>query len=131
MDSEVLDAFISNQIGKELSNFADTQSFLQLRYQPTHKFSIGGALTYSSDMYAGQPDTAAAFNAATGEYSYEIPGYTTVDLFANYEFTEKLKLRLNVGNVFDRNYYLAAYRSGSFTYIGDARNAQLTLSAEL
>ncbi|MBK9657655.1 MAG: TonB-dependent receptor [Rhodanobacteraceae bacterium] len=131
MDSEVLDAFISNQIGKELSNFADTQAFAQLRYQPTHKFSLGGALTYRSEMYAGQPDTAAAFSATTGEYSYQIPGYGTLDLFANYEFTEKLKLRLNVGNVFDRNYYLAAYRSGSFTYIGDARNAQLTLSAEL
>ena len=74
---------------------------------------------------------ADSINATTGAYSYEIPGYTTVDVFANYEFTEKLKLRLNVGNVFDRNYYLAAYRSGSFTYIGDARNAQLTLSAEL
>ncbi len=129
MESEVLEAFVANQVGKVLSNFADDQAFLQLRYQATPKFSLGSSVTYSSEMYAGQPDTAAGFNAA-GEYSYRIPGYTTVDVFANYEFTETLKARLNVGNLFDRDYYLAAYRSGSFTYIGDARNAQLTFSAE-
>jgi catecholate siderophore receptor len=130
MNSEILEAFVDNQEGKVLSNFADDQAFLQLRYQATPKLSLGTSVSYRSEMYAGQPDTAAGFNATTGEYSYRIPGYTTVDLFAGYEFTEKLKARLNIGNVFDRDYYLAAYRSGSFTYIGDARNAQLTFSAE-
>jgi len=130
MQSEILEAFIPSHVGKVLANFADDQAFLQLRYQATPKFSLGSALSYRSEMYAGQPDTAAAFNASTGEYSYRIPGYTTVDLFAGYEFTETLRARLNIGNVFDRDYYLAAYRSGAFTYIGDARNAQLTLSAE-
>jgi len=39
-------------------------------------------------------------------------------------------LRLNVANVTDKDYYLAAYRSGAFTYIGAARNAKLTLTYE-
>jgi catecholate siderophore receptor len=130
MDSEVLEAFTANQVGKVLSNFADDQAFAQLRYQATPKFSLGTSVTYQSEMYAGQPDTAAGFSATTGDYSYRVPAYTTVDVFANYEVTEKLKARLNVGNVFDEDYYLAAYRSGAFTYVGDARNAQLTLSAE-
>jgi catecholate siderophore receptor len=129
MDSEVLEAFTANQVGKVLSNFADDQAFAQVRYQATPKFSLGTSVTYQSEMYAGQPDTAAGFGA-DGQYSYRIPSHTTVDVFANYEFTEKLKARLNVGNVFDEDYYLAAYRSGAFTYVGDARNAQLTLSAE-
>lgn len=130
MDSEVLEAFTANQVGKVLSNFADDKLNLQLRYQATPKFSVGGNATYSSEMYAGQPDTAAAFDASTGAYSYRVPSYTTVDLFANYEFSETLKARINVGNAFDRDYYLATYRSGAFTYIGDARNVRLTLSAE-
>lgn len=130
MDSEVLEAFTANQIGKVLSNFADDKVNLQIRYQATPEFSVGGNATYSSEMYVGQPDTAAAFDASTGAYSYRVPGYTTVDLFASYEFSETLKARINVGNVFDRDYYLAAYRSGAFTYIGDARNVRLTLSAE-
>jgi catecholate siderophore receptor len=130
MDAEVLEAFVTNQIGKTLSNFADEQAYLQLRYQLTPKFSFGGSATYQSQMYAGQPDTAAGFDATTGEYSYRVPPYTTIDAFATYEFSETLRLRGNVGNVFDKDYYLAAYRSGSFTYIGDARNVRLTLTAE-
>lgn len=130
MDSEVLDAFVANQVGKVLSNFADDQAFLQLRYQATPKLALGGSATYSSEMYAGQPDSAAGFSAETGEYSYRVPGYTTYDAFASYDFSRTLSLRLNVGNLFDKDYYLAAYRSGAFTYIGDARNAQLTLTAQ-
>ncbi len=130
MDSEVLEAFNADQIGKVLSNFADNQAFLQLRYQLTPAFSFGGSATYSSEMYAGQPDTAAGFDNRTGEYSYRVPSYTSFDAFASYAFSETVELRLNIGNLFDKDYYLAAYRSGAFTYIGDARNAQLTVSAE-
>jgi catecholate siderophore receptor len=36
-----------------------------------------------------------------------------------------------VGNVFDRDYYLAAYRGGFFLYKGDARNVRLTLDYDL
>ena len=52
------------------------------------------------------------------------------DVFANYTFSEKLTARLNVANITDENYYLTAYRSGGFAYIGDARNAQLTVAYE-
>ena len=33
-------------------------------------------------------------------------------------------------NVTDEEYYLAAYRSGSFLYYGDARNVRLTVNYE-
>lgn len=130
MDAEVLEAFTASQIGKTLSNFADDSAHVQLRYQLTPKFSFGAGATYSSEMYAGQPDTAAGFDANTGAYSYRVPSYTVFDAFANYAITDTFKARLNIGNVFDKNYYLAAYRSGAFTYIGDARSAQLSFSAE-
>ncbi|NIB38743.1 TonB-dependent siderophore receptor [Pseudomaricurvus alkylphenolicus] len=123
MDSEVLDSFEPENEGERLGNFADDSAFLQLRYQLTDKLALGGTATYSSKMYAGQPDAAAGT-------SYEIPSYTVFDLFATYEFSDKLNARLNVGNVTDKDYYLASYRSGAFTYMGDARNAQLTVSYE-
>lgn len=135
MEAEVLEAFVTANEGRTLSNFADDSVFLQLRYQATQRFAFGGVATYSSEMFAGQPDTAAAWDTSsaadpiyTNDYAYEIPAYTVYDLFASYDFTDKLNLLLNIGNVTDEDYYLAAYRSGSFTYIGDARNAQLTLS---
>ena len=57
----------------------------------------------------------------------EVPDYTVFDAFVSYQPNRDMNVRLNVGNVFDTDYYLAAYRSGAFTYIGDGRNARLTL----
>ena len=109
---------------------ADDTAFAQLRYRLTDKLAIGGAMKYESKKYAGQPDTAAGFNPTTGQYSQPVPSYTVYDLFASWQFTETLDARLNVGNVTDEEYYLAAYRSGSFLYFGDARNVRLTVNYE-
>ena len=121
MDSEILDSVSEEAKGERLANFADNSAFLQLRYQATPAIAVGATATYASEMYAGQPDSAAGTNI-------RVPSYTVYDLFASYDFSEQLSLRLNVGNVTDKDYYLASYRSGAFTYIGDARNAHLTLS---
>lgn len=53
------------------------------------------------------------------------------DAFASYEFTNRLKAQLNITNLTDEDYYLAAYRSGAFTYIGDARQAVVTFTYDL
>jgi catecholate siderophore receptor len=128
MDAEVTESFNPANEGRTLSNFADDTAFAQLRYRLSDKLAIGGALKYESKKYAGQPDSAAAFNPTTGQYSQPVPSYTVYDLFATWEFTETLDARLNVGNVTDEEYYLAAYRSGSFLYYGDARNVRLTVN---
>lgn len=129
MKAKVLDSFTATNEGKTLSNFADTTASAQVRYQATQKTGFGTAVKYESKKYAGQPDTAAAFDAL-GRYSQPVPAYTVWDLFADYRIDKQTKLRLNVGNVFDKDYYLAAYRSGSFLYQGDARHARLTLNYE-
>lgn len=130
MDAEVLDSFNPDNEGKTLSNFADNSGYALLRYQLTEHVAFGGAVKYESKRYAGQPDTAASFNTATGAYSQPIPSYTVVDLFGEYEFSKQLNARLNLGNITDKEYYLAGYRSGSFLYYGDAFNARLTLNYE-
>lgn len=132
MDAEVMESATAANLGKTISNFADTSLSLQLKYQMTEKFGFGGAWKYESKRYAGQPDTAAAYTviAATGNYYYSqpIPEYAVLDLFATYDFNKNLDVRLNIGNVTDKDYYLAAYRSGSFVYKGDARTARVTLN---
>lgn len=129
MDAEVTKSATANHKGKTLSNFADKSASAQLRYQLTPVFAFGTAVKYESKKYAGEPDTAASYNAA-GQYSQPIPAYTVWDLFADYRLNKAAKLRVNVGNVFDKDYYLAGYRSGSFLYKGDARNARVTLNYE-
>ncbi len=69
MESEILEAFNPAEVGLALSNFADDSAYVQLRYQVTPNFSFGGSITYKSEMFGGQPDTAAGFNAAINDYS--------------------------------------------------------------
>jgi catecholate siderophore receptor len=130
MESEVTESFNPLNEDRRLSNFADVTAFAQLRFELTDAISVGGALKYESTKYAGQPDTAAGYDPLTGVYSQPVPAYTVFDLFATWQFTQHLDARLNIGNVTDEEYYLAAYRSGSFLYYGDARNARLTVNYE-
>lgn len=130
MDSEVLESYNEEGIGLELSNFADESLYLMLRYQPNERFAFGAAATYQGEMYGGQPDTAAGFDDEIGDYSIVVPDYTVYDMFFNYYHSDSVNVRVNVGNVFDTEYWTAAYRSGSFMYLGNARNVRATLTLQ-
>jgi catecholate siderophore receptor len=133
MYSKVLASATPANVGKMLSNFAKNSAQFQTKYQFTPKFSMGAAVKYESARYAGQPDTAAAFTTLpTGGFAYSqpVPAYTVGDLFASYDITQTMKLAVNINNITDADYYLAAYRSGSFVYIGDARSVRATLSID-
>lgn len=130
MQSEVLRSYTSANIGRALSNFAEDSFYMQLRYQPTDKFAFGGDLTYKSEMFGGQPDSAAGFNSDLNEYSIVVPSYSVINLFANYNATDNMTLRLNIGNIADKEYWTAAYRSGAFMYLGDGRTVRATLTYE-
>ena len=128
MDSEVLESYNEENEGLALSNFAEKSWYIQLRYQPNETWAFGGDYSGQSEMYGGQPDTAAGYNAETGQYSIVVPSYQVLNLFANYNATEDLTLRVNVGNALDKEYWTAAYRSGSFMYLGDARTVRFTVN---
>ncbi|WP_339724528.1 TonB-dependent receptor [uncultured Paraglaciecola sp.] len=130
MQSEVLESYTTENIGRVLSNFAEDSFYLQLRYQPTEKFAFGGDFTYKSEMFGGQPDSAAGYNSDLDDYSIVVPSYSVINLFANYNATENMTLRLNIGNIADKEYWTAAYRSGAFMYLGDGRTARATLTYE-
>ncbi|TXS91403.1 TonB-dependent receptor [Parahaliea maris] len=130
MDSEVLESFNSDTEGLALSNFADDSLYALLRWEPNDAWAFGGAYTYQSEMYGGQPDTAAGYDDEIGDYSIVVPSYGVFDLFVNYNYSEKLNFRFNLNNVTDREYWTAAYRSGSFMYLGDVRNARLSVVYE-
>lgn len=120
MKAKILKSQTAANVGETLSNFPERTANVQLSYQATPKFNFGGAARYSSEKYSGTPEGVAAT-------SLKVPDYTVFDLFAAYKLTEQLNARLNIGNVTDEKYYTAAYRSGSFTYMGDRRTVRLTL----
>ncbi|MFT5721674.1 MAG: catecholate siderophore receptor, partial [Motiliproteus sp.] len=119
MDSETLESYDEANVGKAKANFADNSANLQLRYQATSKLAVGGVVTYSSEIYGGQPDAAAYENI-------KLPSYRVYDLFAAYQVNEQLSLRANIQNLTDEDYYTAVYRGGSIVYLGDARSANVT-----
>ncbi len=130
MESEVTASYEPDNVGLALSNFADDSLFLQVRYQPNESVAFGASYTYKSEMYGGQPDSAAGFDADNDRYSIVVPSYGVVDVFANWFVTEDLNLRLNVGNATNEKYWTAAYRSGSFMYLGDARTVRASVVYE-
>lgn len=130
MDAEVLKSIDNDNIGLTLSNFAEEGVYLQLRYEIDDTFVIGGDYAYQSEMYAGQPDTAAGYDSSNDQYSVVVPSYQVVNLFANYHANDALTFRLNIGNVLDEKYWTAAYRSGAFMYLGSATSAKLTATYE-
>ena len=116
----------STYLGKRLSNFANTQFSAQLKYQLSPALSLGTTASYRSSMYTGQPDTPAGYNFNLDVYTYRIPSYWVFDAFATLRLNEKISIRANLGNIANKDYYLAGYRSGHFLYKGDGRTATLT-----
>ncbi|MDM0045999.1 TonB-dependent receptor [Variovorax dokdonensis] len=129
MKSEVLESAVAANVGRELANFANNSISGQLKYQATPAFYFGGGFTYQSEMCAGQPDTGAGYTA-DGYCSQRVQPFTVYDLFAGYRINKNLELRAAVLNLFDKEYYTAAYRSGSFLYKGDGRAFRVTMDIE-
>lgn len=127
MNAEIKESNVASRLGKTLSNFADQSASVQMKYMATPKLGLGFATKYESERFAGQPDTAPAFNA-NGQYTQPLPSYTVTDLFATYRINANANVRVNWANIFDKDYYLAGYQSGSFLYKGDASNVKVTLA---
>ena len=131
MESKVRKSVVDPaSVGRRIANFADDSVDAQLRYDVTDRLAFGGTLTYQSAMYGGQPDTGAAFNTTLNAYGIRVPAYTTFGAFASYRLNENFTLRVNALNLTDKRYYVAAYRSGAFAYLGDARTFRATLGAK-
>lgn len=127
--AEVTKSITAANIGHTLANFANFSTSAQVKYRIWDELQVGAIGQYVSKRYGGQPDTAAP--VTNGYYAQPVPAYGVVDLFATYKYNANLGLRLNVGNIFNRDYYTTVYRGGFFLYKGDARNVKATLEYDL
>ncbi len=87
--------------GKPLANVPRTSaSALVVREVPLAgggRFGLGGGLSYVGERAGDARD------------SFELPAYTTAKLLAFWRVGERLRLSLDVDNLFDREYYASAY----------------------
>ena len=116
-------------IGHELANFANRTASVLGRYQATNAFAFGGVARYASKRCGGQPDAGVSYS--NGSCSQPVPSYTVYDAFAEYNINKRYRVRANVLNVTDKEYYTTAYQAGFFLYKGDARRVYLTLDIDL
>lgn len=89
---------------------------------PLEQLTLGGSLMVSSGL-------KAQGNSWTSGLPYHIrqPGYAVVDVMARYDLRDDTEVQLNVGNLFDRDYYSSISDPGYGNFIGAPRTVALTL----
>ena len=84
--------------------------------------TLGGGVRYVSD----QKRVITAGTVLATQNMPEIPSYVVADLMAAYQLTKNFSLRLNVYNLFDKEYISALNNGGSRVLLGVPRSAALT-----
>lgn len=99
-------------VPRHSANLLATQQFAL----GTGTASVGGGVQYVGERLG---DVAASS-------SFTLPAYTTARLLASYSPTAKLRLALNVENLFNRSYYASSY---SQLWVAPGAERTLTLNA--
>ncbi len=88
-------------IKEDLPGFAT----LLLPNSPENKFSVG--FGYTGDKWDGSVEgrNVDSFRWAVGPFQGTVESYTTVDLNANFNVTDNLRLGVNVSNLFDDEHW--------------------------
>lgn len=130
MDSEVTKSVIATNVGRKLANTPEQTYSLQAKYQATPKLAVGGTYTHKGKFSPGAfaAQTMPAGSPKAGEF-VEVPESKQLDLMAQYQFTKKLGLQLNVKNATDETNYEAIYHTQPFFVVpAPGRSSTVTVS---
>lgn len=95
---------------------------------PLSGASIGGAVTWFSETFGGNPAVFRADGTLQTRSTIVRQGaYAVVDLRAGYRFDERVSLSVNVNNLLDRDYYARIASTGRGNYYGSPRTVFATL----
>ncbi|MBF7685894.1 TonB-dependent receptor [Acinetobacter sp. B10A] len=123
-DAKVTDSTNQTAIGKSLANVAKNTASLALSYD-YGSFANGQLRFGASGNYVGSRPGDQSNN-------FKLPNYTLMNVFMSYDTQLKgqdLNLKLNVNNVFDKDYFTSTTATDSTAYLnvsrGDAREIAL------
>lgn len=111
--------------GKDLQNVARNSGALSAVYDV-------GSLIGGDQLRVGAGARYVGERAGNAVNDFDLPGYTVADAFATYDTQldgQKVKLQLNIKNLFDRTYYTSA-ASRVFVSMGEARQVSLSSTLE-
>ncbi|MEM6833700.1 MAG: TonB-dependent siderophore receptor [Pseudomonadota bacterium] len=83
--------------------------------QPTDRFGLGIGLTYQSESFADNGNNVT------------LPSYTRVDVAAYYDVSERVRVQVNIENLFDELYFPNAHTADNIT-VAPPINARFTVS---
>jgi catecholate siderophore receptor len=121
MDTEVVEGPSMAADGSTGLTYTPRSAFTAwTTYRVGKAFTLGGGARYSGGLHRGT-------DGAVGTPKYT-ESYWVFDAVASYAFSERLSLRLNLDNLFDKDYVAAINKSGYRYTPGAPRSAMLTAS---
>lgn len=117
LDSEIRESNTPAEVGKDLLNTPRHSFSLWSTYRFPAGVEIGGGARYASSRFTSNTNTR------------EVGDYWLADATIAYDLSEKVRLRLNVFNIFDEDYVDAL--SGGHFVPGTGRSAVATLAFRL
>jgi iron complex outermembrane receptor protein len=115
--------------GGRLLNVPRINGSLMLVYEGTlasgRRYALGGGLTHTGRRL-GEARTQTQANA--GAKPFELPAYTLARLVAHWHIAPRLRLSLDVDNIFDKTYYTSSYQR-TWVAPGTPRAVSLGLQA--
>ncbi|WDZ96756.1 TonB-dependent siderophore receptor [Herbaspirillum sp. WKF16] len=119
------DAYVAKDntlaVGSRLVNVPRTSGSLLAVYESADTrgapYGIGGGFNYVGERTGDQAG------------SFKLPSYVTARALAYWQFTPKMKLSLDVNNLFNKRYYASSY-SNLWIMPGDERSATLALNVK-
>lgn len=118
MDGETLRSNVPGEAGRRLDNLPRHSFNLWTSYQVTRDLLIGGGI-----QHVGSRDTLTP----VGFFPVTVPAYTVGDLFAEYQMTDNIRLRINVFNVTNEYYFQSFFSNHSIPAPARSASATLTL----
>ncbi len=111
-DTEVTEGSIpaaggpSTQTGSNINFSPKLSATLWTTYRIIPSLTVGGGARHIST--SSRTVTTAPVTAGV----YQVPSFTVVDLYASYQFSDKIGVQLNAYNVFDEDYIAMINNSG-------------------
>ena len=113
LDGEQVDRF--GPTGLRPRELPENMFSLWNAYQVTDQFGLGLGVTYQDESFINNGNSAV------------LPSYTRVDAAAFYDFSEDLRVQLNIQNLTDELYFPNSHSTHQAT-VGAPLNAKITIS---
>ncbi|MFN2099840.1 TonB-dependent receptor [Altererythrobacter sp. MF3-039] len=118
LDGEITNTSTFGSEGLRLQQLPEHQITAWTHYDLTDSFGLGLGVIYQDEQFA------SFSNKVT------LPGYVRVDAAAYYTVNERIRLQLNVDNLFDEKYFASAHGDNNLQP-GDALTARIGLRVEM